>query len=96
MKCSYPGYCISPVNGWLYSTYRWPVLYQAEAILLKWRDGVKYRINEIQPSEAKLPQALSAKKRAKTLFLCNCRNLKIIDTAVEFKQTHKPFVKVFF
>jgi hypothetical protein len=32
----------------------------AEAVSLKWRDGVKYRINEIQPSEAKMPQALSA------------------------------------
>lgn len=52
-----------PVTGWLYSTYRWPVLYQAEAVSLKWRDGVKYRMNEIQPSEAKMPQALSAKKR---------------------------------
>jgi hypothetical protein len=47
MKCSYPGYDFSPANGWLYSTYRWPVLYQAEAVSLKWRDGVKYRMNEI-------------------------------------------------
>ncbi|MEE4287711.1 MAG: hypothetical protein V2I31_16280 [Mariniphaga sp.] len=42
MEYSYPVYGFSPVAGWLYSTYRWPVLYLVEAVSLKWRDGVKY------------------------------------------------------